>query len=95
MTLPTLREIPFEADSETLFARLRHLPGAVWLDSGKPRSLQGRFDIISWDPRGVGASTKPKSRVGSRSPSWVRSVDVAVHVEESSCEPPCPGTVGT
>ncbi|MFA5632753.1 MAG: aminodeoxychorismate synthase component I [Porticoccaceae bacterium] len=47
MTQPILQEIPFSADSERLFARLRHLPGAVWLDSGKPRSLQGRFDIIS------------------------------------------------
>lgn len=44
---PILQEMPFEQDSEQLFARIRHLPGAVWLDSGKPRSLQGRFDIIS------------------------------------------------
>jgi len=47
MTQPALQEIPFPIDSEGIFARLRHLPGAVWLDSGKPRSLQGRFDIIS------------------------------------------------
>ncbi len=44
---PIVQEIPFVADSEALFARFRHLPGAVWLDSGKPRALQGRFDLIS------------------------------------------------
>jgi para-aminobenzoate synthetase component 1 len=43
----TIHEIPFQGDTETLFSHFRHLPGALWLDSGKPRSLQGRFDIIS------------------------------------------------
>jgi para-aminobenzoate synthetase component 1 len=51
MTTPSVQEIPYSADSELLFARLRHLPGAVWLDSGKPRALQGRFDIISALPQ--------------------------------------------
>ncbi len=47
MIHPSLEELPFHGDSEQLFARLRHLPGAVWLDSGKPHSTRGRFDIIS------------------------------------------------
>ena len=47
MIRPSIREIPFQADTEQLFSRFRHLDGAVWLDSGKPRSLQGRFDLIS------------------------------------------------
>ena len=46
----TLQDIPYRPDSETLFAVLRDLPDAIWLDSGKPRSLQGRFDIISASP---------------------------------------------
>jgi para-aminobenzoate synthetase component 1 len=44
---PEIIDLPYVADSQVLFARLRHLPGAVWLDSGKPRSLQGRFDMLS------------------------------------------------
>ena len=46
----TIQDIPYRADSENLFAALRDLPDAIWLDSGKPRSLQGRFDIISACP---------------------------------------------
>ena len=46
----TIQDIPYRPDSENLFAVLRDLPDAIWLDSGKPRSLQGRFDIISASP---------------------------------------------
>ena len=46
----TLQDIPYRPDSEKLFAVLRDLPDAIWLDSGKPRSLQGRYDIISASP---------------------------------------------
>ena len=46
----TIQDIPYRADSENLFAAVRDLPDAIWLDSGKPRSLQGRFDIISACP---------------------------------------------
>jgi aminodeoxychorismate synthase, component I, bacterial clade len=51
MLQPRLEEFPYPGDSESTFARLRHLPGAIWLDSGKPRSLQGRYDIISALPQ--------------------------------------------
>lgn len=46
-------EIPYQANSEKLFECLRDLPEAIWLDSGKPRSLQGRFDIISACPQAI------------------------------------------
>lgn len=45
-----IQEIPYQANSEALFARVRDLPDAVWLDSGKPQSTQGRYDIISACP---------------------------------------------
>ena len=45
-----VQDIPYQADSAALFNRLRDLPEAIWLDSGKPRSLQGCFDIISASP---------------------------------------------
>jgi len=44
-------EIPYQANSELLFDCLRDLPEAIWLDSCKPRSLQGRYDIISACPK--------------------------------------------
>jgi para-aminobenzoate synthetase component 1 len=46
-------EIPYQTNSEQLFECLRDLPEAIWLDSGKPRSLQGRFDIISAYPQAI------------------------------------------
>jgi para-aminobenzoate synthetase component 1 len=46
-------EIPYQSNSEALFECLRDLPEAIWLDSGKPRSLQGRFDIISACPQTI------------------------------------------
>lgn len=39
--------IPYQANCEGLFNLLRDLPFACWLDSGKPRSEYGRYDIIS------------------------------------------------
>ena len=43
-------EIPYRPNSELLFTLVRDLPDAIWLDSGKPHSIQGRFDIISAAP---------------------------------------------
>ena len=48
-----IQALPYQASSETLFAALRDLPDAVWLDSGTPYSIQGRFDIISACPDGI------------------------------------------
>lgn len=40
-------KIPYQANCEALFSLLRDLPFACWLDSGKPKSEYGRYDIIS------------------------------------------------
>lgn len=44
----TLRqhELPYSADSAHLFARVAHEDWAIYLDSGKPGSQYGRYDII-------------------------------------------------
>jgi para-aminobenzoate synthetase component 1 len=39
--------IPYTLDSVSLFEKVRDLPEAIWLDSGKPKSVQGNIDIIS------------------------------------------------
>lgn len=42
--------IPYLADSAEWFHLIRHLPQAIWLDSGRPQSDYGRFDILSAAP---------------------------------------------
>jgi len=46
-------DFPYRSDAEPIFAAIRHMPDAIWLDSGKPRSLYGRFDIITADPEQI------------------------------------------
>ena len=43
----TTLDFPYAANVETVFLRLSLLPGCVWLDSGKPESMLGRYDILS------------------------------------------------
>jgi para-aminobenzoate synthetase component 1 len=45
-----LVELPYRADSATLFSRIAHRPWAVYLDSGWPGSHYGRYDILAADP---------------------------------------------
>lgn len=42
-----LYPLPYEANTEPLFLRLSQLPNCIWLDSGKPASSLGRYDIIT------------------------------------------------
>jgi para-aminobenzoate synthetase component I len=45
-----LTSIPYHPNSADWFTALRHLPFAIWLDSGRPQSTYGRFDILSAAP---------------------------------------------
>jgi para-aminobenzoate synthetase component 1 len=38
---------PYHNNPEYYFAQLRHLPDFIWLDSGRPYSQQGRYDIFT------------------------------------------------
>ena len=49
--MPTLIPIQYQTSSEALFERLRNLPYACWLDSGRPQSKRGRYDIITALPQ--------------------------------------------
>jgi len=48
-----ITDFPYRPDAEALFAAIRDLDDPIWMDSGKPRSLSGRFDIISAQPTTV------------------------------------------
>jgi para-aminobenzoate synthetase component 1 len=39
--------LPYQADPTEHFARIRHAPGAVLLDSGRPGAERGRYDLLS------------------------------------------------
>lgn len=44
------RAISYCTHSVDWFNAIRHLPHAIWLDSGRPESTYGRFDILSASP---------------------------------------------
>ncbi|MEH6825733.1 MAG: hypothetical protein V7629_17705 [Motiliproteus sp.] len=46
-----LTELPYRPDSASLFESVVDLPWAMFLDSGRPRSEQGRYDILVAEPR--------------------------------------------
>ncbi len=43
----TLVPLPYQPDPAPYFARVRHAPGAVLLDSARPAAERGRFDLLS------------------------------------------------
>ena len=45
-----IEDLPYTADSCSWFDRLRKLPRPLFLDSSRPHSHQGRFDILLADP---------------------------------------------
>ncbi len=46
-----VKPLPYAPDSAALFNRIAGLQGAVFLDSGRPRSTRGRFDVLAALPR--------------------------------------------
>ncbi|MFM7783210.1 MAG: hypothetical protein ACKPE6_00940, partial [Gammaproteobacteria bacterium] len=61
--------LPYSPSPCDYFERLRALPGAVLLDSARPRAQEGRFDLLSALPRelvehrdGMSESRDPKGR---------------------------------
>ncbi len=43
-------DLPYQSSAEDLFASIRHLPDAIWLDSGRPAYSNSQFDIITASP---------------------------------------------
>jgi len=53
MSLPVIQSFPYHPDSAVLFEALAQRPWASFLDSGYPCIEQGRYDILTADPRSV------------------------------------------
>ncbi|WP_461515751.1 aminodeoxychorismate synthase component I [Porticoccus sp.] len=68
-------DFPYRPDAESLFEAVRDLPDAIWLDSGKPRSLSGRFDIITGSPDTVLETRGALTRITTRSSTITTEVD--------------------
>lgn len=45
-----IADLPYHWNSAELFARIAHKPWAVYLDSGRPGSNYGRYDILTAEP---------------------------------------------
>ncbi len=71
MTGPVQRDIPYRPDSAPVFDALAQLPWPAFLDSGRPYSRQGRYDILTADPRSTlvttGLKTEIRGESGTRS----------------------------
>lgn len=46
LPLPHLTPVTYYPDTRGWFEALRQLPNPIWLDSGRPHSLYGRYDIV-------------------------------------------------
>lgn len=72
MTTQSLRmqALPYTTDSSRLFAPIAAWPWAVFLDSGRPMSEQGRYDLMAADPMATlvtrGKQTQVCAREGGR-----------------------------
>ncbi|MFG0382379.1 aminodeoxychorismate synthase component I [Pseudomonas sp. zbq_18] len=51
MSICQLHRLPYRADPADYFARVRHAPGAILLDAGRPYAERGRYDLISAWPQ--------------------------------------------
>ena len=47
---PSVKEIPYVTDTTLWFMRLKDWRHPVWLDSGRPLSQYGRYDILAAEP---------------------------------------------
>ncbi|MBD9425586.1 aminodeoxychorismate synthase component I [Pseudomonas sp. PDM15] len=47
MSTCRVHPLPYQADPAAYFALVRHAPGAVLLDAGRPQAERGRFDLLS------------------------------------------------
>jgi para-aminobenzoate synthetase component 1 len=45
-----IQPLPYTDNSAQLFERIRHMPWAIFLDSGQPGSQYGRYDILVAEP---------------------------------------------
>ncbi len=102
MQTPFRQSVPYHPDSAALFESLLDLPWAVFLDSGHPNALQGRYDILAADPMATittrGQDSELRDRSGSRSslhdPFQLLRTALAPQAQGFDDLPFCGGAIG-
>ena len=61
MSTCSVHPLPYRANPTEYFAAIRHAPGAVLLDSGRPAAERGRYDLLSAWPEATFA-VEPEER---------------------------------
>ncbi len=97
-----ITELPYCQNSAQLFDGIADRRWAVFLDSGRPYSRQGRFDILSADPSAIlctrGAMTEVRTRRGSElspeDPFDVLRRWIQPYARAPSYPPFCGGAIG-
>lgn len=56
-----LTQVPYNHDTTQYFRKLKPLKNRVWLDSGKPDSNDGRYDILSAQPLKILSNAPPNT----------------------------------
>ncbi|WP_111640874.1 aminodeoxychorismate synthase component I [Marinimicrobium alkaliphilum] len=84
--------LPYRPDSRDWYAALRHLPHPVWLDSGRPGSSYGRYDILAADPERLLITRGPctELRTRGRATSQTLTGDPFALLQ-AQLPPPCAG----
>lgn len=100
---PRLTPVPYQPDSSRWFNAVRHLPNPVWLDSGRPHSLYGRFDIIAAAPAKLITTTGQLTRITQADGSLIESFEnpfqlvqqhLPAHLNSPAEVPFCGGALG-
>lgn len=75
VTRPRVQELPYHPDSSELFAPFAGTPWAVFIDSGRPGTSQGRYDILAADPVTVLVTRGERTEIRSRGQVRVSPAD--------------------
>jgi len=94
--------LPYHQDSAVWFLAIRHLPYPVWLDSGRPQSELGRYDILVADPgltlttegSQTRIQTKTSEEFSSADPFYLLSSYLAIRKDTEADLPFIGGAVG-
>lgn len=100
---PLCAELPYQIDSATLFAAIRDLPWAVFLDSAITEGDNARFDIIAADPFITLQTTGQTTTIDYRTADSLNSADdpflllqtvLKKYTQQSTELPFCGGAIG-
>ncbi|MES9923716.1 MAG: aminodeoxychorismate synthase component I [Candidatus Thiodiazotropha endolucinida] len=91
---PITLDFPYHEDSSQLFEALAHSPWAVFLDSGSPHGMQGRYDILSADPVRVLITHGEETRIQHNDGTMERSREDPFHLLREALGPAVEGVEG-